>query len=387
MANYQFLQPYTFRSGVTLKNRIVIPPMTETMSFHDGNVTSDELNYFSIHTGGAGMFVTPVANVNALGKGFEGQLSVAADEFIPSLSQVAHTIQQNGTKAILQIFSAGRMSNSRILRGKQPVSASAIPAPRPHSETPHALTETEIEQTISDFGNAVRRAIIAGFDGVELHGANTYLLQQFFSPHSNQRTDRWGGSLAKRMLFPLAVIQCSQQVIAKYATKPFLLGYRISPEEVEQPGIRIADTLAFIRVLREQKLDYLHVSMGDAWRTSLNDKNDPQPLIEKIKAAAGPNLPLISVGNLRTPAEVEKVMAAGIPLAALGRESLAEPHWVQKVQAGEAAQLRYQISAADCAELGIQPPFWAFLSKLMGHHGNPDNQRQRDAQHLDKLFS
>lgn len=387
MANYQFLNAYKFRSGVTLKNRIVIPPMTETMSFYDGNVTQDEIDYFRIHTGGAGLFITPVANVNALGKGFEGELSAAADQFIPSLSRVAHAIHQNGTKAVLQIFSAGRMSNSQVLRGHQPVSASAIPAVRPGAETPRALTGEEVEQTIADFGSAVQRAIQAGFDGVELHGANTYLLQQFFSPHSNRRDDRWGGSLEKRMAFPLAVIQLAKQVIQKYAVKPFLLGYRLSPEEIEEPGIRIEDTLAFVKVLRQQQLDYLHVSMGNAWRTSLNDKSDSEPLIKKIQAAAGADLPLISVGNLRTPAEVEKVMATGIPLAALGQESLAEPHWVQKVMAGAEDQIRYQISAADAPDLGIQLPFWNFLTNLTGSKDKVGSNRKQDAKHLDKLFS
>lgn len=113
-----------------------------------------------------------------------------------------------------------------------------------------------------DFGEATRRAIQAGFDGIELHGANTYLLQQFFSPHSNRRTDKWGGSVEKRMTFALEVIKRVHETVEKYANRPFIVGYRISPEEIEEPGIRMADTLQFIDVLAEQPIDYLHVSMG-----------------------------------------------------------------------------------------------------------------------------
>ena len=91
--------------------------------------------------------------------------------------------------------------------------------------------------------STTRRAIEAGFDGVEIHGANTYLLQQFFSPHSNRRDDQWGGSLEKRMNFPLAIVDAVKQAVAKHAKAPFVVGYRISPEEGTNPGITLEDTL------------------------------------------------------------------------------------------------------------------------------------------------
>ena len=158
MTRYQFLQPATLKSGVTVKNRVVLPPMTECMALENGEVSRDELHYAAIHAGGVGLFITPVAYVNARGKGFEDQLSVDNDRFIPGLTKLATTIQQNGTKAILQIFSAGRMSNSAILRGQQTVSASAIAAPRPGMETPAELTDAEIEQTITDFSGKCHHA-------------------------------------------------------------------------------------------------------------------------------------------------------------------------------------------------------------------------------------
>lgn len=361
MTDYNFLKPYTFeKKNITIKNRIVIPPMTEEMSFSNGEVTSDELRYYHMHSGGAGMFITATANVNALGKGFEGELSVADDKFIPSLTKLAEAMHRDETKAILQIFSAGRMSSTAILRGQQPVSASAIKATRNNSETPRELTEVEIEQTIKDFGQATKRAIVAGFDGVEIHGANTYLIQQFFSPHSNRRTDKWGGSVEKRMTFPLAVVDEVQSSIDKYADRPFLLGYRISPEEIETPGIRFDDTLQLIDALRQKPLDYLHVSMGDVWRKSLNDKSVTKPLNLTIKEHLG-NLPLIGVGDIQTPKDAEKVLDEGIDFAAIGREILREPHWVQKVIDGDEDAIRYTISPEDHEELGLNGTFWDFL--------------------------
>ncbi|OIM02748.1 NADH-dependent flavin oxidoreductase, partial [Oenococcus oeni] len=258
---YKFLEPYTFKNGMTVKNRVVIPPMTEASSFEEGSITTDELRYFRIHSGGVGMFISPVANVSESGKGFEGQLSITDDRFLPGLTKMASAMKQGGAKAILQIFHAGRMSNSKVLRGTQAVSASAVAAERPNAETPRELTNPEIEQIIDDFGEATRRAIQAGFDGIELHGANTYLLQQFFSPHSNRRTDKWGGNVQKRMTFALEVIKRVHSVVTQYAKEPFIVGYRISPEEIETPGIRLADTMQFIDVLADQPIDYLHISM------------------------------------------------------------------------------------------------------------------------------
>lgn len=365
MNDYQFLQPYTFKNGLTVKNRITIPPMTETSAFEEGSVTTDELRYFSLHSGGPGLFISPVANVTPAGKGFEGELSVADDKYLPGLTKMASAMKHGGTRAILQIFHAGRMTNSKILRGTQPVSASAVAALRPHAETPRALTEAEIEQLITAFADATRRAIMAGFDGVELHGANTYLMQQFFSPHSNRRTDQWGGSLANRERFALTIIKRVKAVVDKYADRPFLLGYRISPEERETPGIRLADTLQFVDVLATQPLDYLHVSLGDAFQLSLNDPADHTPVIIQLRDQVAGRLPLIAVGNVETPADAEKVRDAGIDFVAIGRELLREPHWVQKVVAGDEAAIRYTVSLADLPELGITPAMWHFLMDHM----------------------
>lgn len=385
-ATYKFLEPYTFKNGITVKNRVVIPPMTEASGFEEGSITSDELHYFRIHSGGVGIFISPVANVSKNGKGFEGQLSITDDRFLPGLTKMAAAMKQKGAKAILQIFHAGRMSNSKVLRGVQPVSASAIAAERPNAETPRELSNAEIEQIIDDFGEATRRAIQAGFDGIELHGANTYLLQQFFSPNSNRRTDKWGGNIEKRMTFALEVIDRVHEMVEKYAKAPFIIGYRISPEEIETPGIRLADTLRFIDVLADQPIDYLHVSMGYAWRTSLNDKQDSEPIILKIKRRVNGRVPLISVGSVEQPADAEKVMDAGIDFVALGREILREPNWVQKVEANDEDSIRYTISIQDLDELGITPAMWQFLTVRLKSAMHISNQPDYDKdQFVNKL--
>lgn len=117
MAKYNFLTPFTLNNGVTIKNRIVMAPMTEMSSFENGIVTNDEIEYYRLRSGGIGMEITGCANVSDLGKGFEGELSASKDAVLPQLSKLAQAMKSNGTKAILQIFNAGCMTTSKILRG------------------------------------------------------------------------------------------------------------------------------------------------------------------------------------------------------------------------------------------------------------------------------
>lgn len=356
---YNFLSTYRFANGLEVKNRIVMSPMTTMASFYNGMVTKEEIAYYALRAGGPGMIVTGVANVSESGKGFEGELSITRDEMIPGLSKLAKGIQKDGTKAILQIFHAGRKSTSKVLRGEQPVSASEIAASYPaDSEVPRALTEKEILQIIEDFGEATRRAIVAGFDGVELHGANTYLLQQFYSENANQREDDWGGSREKRLKFPLAVIEKVNQVVAKYSKGPFLVGYRISPEEIETPGIRLADSLYFVDQIKD-KISYLHLSMGSYQRTSLNDKTDTRSLVSQFAEKTKGIVPLIGVGSVESPADAEAALADGADFVAIGRELIREPKWVQKAAAGE--PLRNTLSPYDLDELAIPGAMQEYL--------------------------
>ncbi|AXY58428.1 NADH-dependent flavin oxidoreductase [Acinetobacter chinensis] len=365
MSNYRFLSPITLPNGITIKNRVVLPPMTEQMSFEDGTITLEEIQYMQQRAGGVGLLITPVAYINKEGKGFEGQLGADDDDKIKGLSKLAHAIKARGAKAILQIFSAGRMTNSYITRGLQPVSASAVAAPRQGAETPRELSAAEVLNVIQDFAEATRRAILAGFDGVELHGANTYLLQQFFSPHSNRRTDEWGGSIEQRLNFPMTVIQEVMKIKQKFATPEFIVGYRLSPEEVEEPGISLDDTKYLVEKLQHTDLDYIHVSMGNVWRTSMRDQSNKQPIITQLKAVSTEK-PIIAVGNIRTPQEAETVMQSGIDLVALGHQLIIDPNWVEKVMSRHEETIRYQLHVADLDDLGVKPPFLEFIREMPG---------------------
>ncbi|MEC1156068.1 oxidoreductase [Cytobacillus horneckiae] len=191
---------FQFKNGVTLKNRVVMAPMTNYSSNEDGTVSKGELAYYARRSTGAGMVITACTYVTENGIGFPGEFAGYDDKFIPSFKQLADTIKGQGAKAILQIFHGGRECPPNLVPNGEIVSASSVPSPNRSGQEPRALHDDEINQIVKAFGDTTKRAIEAGFDGVEIHGANGYLIQQFFSPHSNQRADRWGGALEKTRL-------------------------------------------------------------------------------------------------------------------------------------------------------------------------------------------
>lgn len=355
---------FTFKRGLELKNRIVIAPMTTKMSFYDGVVTKDELEYYALRSGEVGAFITAAANVHEGGKGWDGELGVYDDRFIPGLAKLAATIKKNHTKAILQIFHGGRMTDSKVLQGLQPVAPSAVAAERPDAQVPRELTEAEIYEILDGFNQATKRAIQAGFDGVEIHGANTYLIQQFFSPHSNRRTDAWGGTLEKRYKFINELVDGVTKVVDESGVKDFIVGYRFSPEEYENPGIRLEDTLYLVNQLAEKPLDYLHLSLNDYTRVSVSENYQEQPIINYVKDTINERLPLIGVGNVRSKKDVDTVLETA-DLVAVGRSVLIDPQWTQKILDGQEDLIRTNLSHYDREELKISNGVWGFLQGMM----------------------
>lgn len=341
-------------------------PMTTWSGNADGTVSDAEIAYYQKRSQGLGIIMTAAAYVMPQGQGFAGQIGAHTEEMMPSLIRMVKTIQAQGAKAILQIYHGGRMSPPDVLPDKQPVSASAIPAVHGNTTVPRALTEEEITQTIKAFGYATRRAIAAGFDGVEIHGANTYLIQQFFSPHANRRDDRWGGSVEKRMTFPLAVTDEVIDTVTRYAESPFIVGYRFSPEEIENPGITMTDTLQLVETLATRKLDYLHVSTMNFWGGSLRDETDKKSRTVIIHERIGNRIPIMGVGAVHTPEEALQMLETGVPLVAIGRELLMEPDWVQKIQEGREDQIRTTLPKGAQQELVIPEGMWKVITGMKG---------------------
>ena len=355
------LSPFTLPNGSELKNRLLMAPMTTCSGYFDGTVSSELVEYYRVRAGSIGTIIVECCFIDDLGLAFPGAIGINNDAKIAGLAKIAAAIQAEGSKAILQIYHGGRMVDPLLIGGRTPVAPSALAAPRPGAATPRALTGEEVEATIARFGDGVRRAIQAGFAGVEIHGANTYLIQQFYSPNSNQRTDEWGGSRDNRAKFPLAVLDITHKMARQYADDAFIIGYRFSPEEMEEPGIRFDDTMYLLEKLAARGLDYLHFSLGASLRPSINDTRDPTPLIEKycaLRSDALAQVPVMGVGGVVNLADAEEGIRHGYDLIAVGRATIAWPDWTDRIARGDTLELF--IDSTQREALNIPEPLWRF---------------------------
>lgn len=360
-------EAFSLKSGIQLKNRVVMAPMTNFSSNEDGTVSDAEIEYYARRSGGVGLVITACIYVSPNGKGFQGEFAGDSDEMIPSLRRLAAAIKGKGAKAVLQIFHGGRECPPGLVPNGDVVSASAVASEQNNKGVvPRALSEAEIESIIRDFGATTRRAIEAGFDGIEIHGANGYLVQQFFSPHSNRREDRFGGNMDNRLRFPLAVVDEVKRVAAKHAKEPFLIGYRFSPEEATLPGITMEDTFRLIDELAQKDLDYLHVSLQEFWSVPRRGADESKTRLEWIQERVGHLVPVIGVGSVRTPDDALKALETGIPLVAIGRELIIEPDWVEKIAEGREAEIKMTISKNDQDRLVVPTPLWQTIMRVPG---------------------
>ncbi len=188
----KLFETVTLPNGVELKNRFVLAPLTHISSNDDGTISDVEIPYIEKRSKDVGLAINAASNVNDIGKAFPGQPSVAHDSDIEGLKRLAQAMKKNGAKALVQIHHGGAQALANLTPNGDVVAPSPITLKsfgQQHEHDAREITPKEIEQTIKDFGEATRRVIEAGFDGVEIHGANHYLIHQFVSPYYNRRND------------------------------------------------------------------------------------------------------------------------------------------------------------------------------------------------------
>lgn len=331
---------YYLNNKLKLKNRFVMAPMTTWSGEHNGAISEAELAYYKYRSTGVGMVITGTTYLEPTGKGFSGQFYGGDDSMLGSLKSLADEIHAGGAKAILQIFHAGRKANPKDMPDAVTLSASNIPGKRESDNVPKSMTINEIDRTIESFKKATIRAHKAGFDGIEIHGANTYLIQQFFSPHSNRRTDKFGGSLEKRMTFPELIVKSCLEAKADIDNADFIIGYRFSPEENSDPGISLNDTDYLIDELCKTDLDYLHISLSDYKQTSIREKTDDL-ILKRVVDVINNRKALIGVGSIYSLEDASQMMSLGVELAAVGRQLLIDGLSVDKWTNEEDAKTIY----------------------------------------------
>lgn len=365
----QLFQPFAFPNGITMRNRIVMAPMTTWAGNSDGTVTEDGLAYYRQRVGAVGLVITGCTQVQANGIGFTDEYASFDDRFLPSLRSLAEAAKSGGAPAVLQVFHAGNKAIPDLTPDGEIVSASnvAVSAVAPAvAPVPRELTHAEILEVIAAFGEATRRAIEAGFDGIELHGAHGFLIQNFFSPRFNQRQDQWGGSLENRMRFALAVVAEVRRVAELHAKGPFLVGYRISPEEPEADGLRIDEALVLIDRLIAAKVDYLHVSLASILTSKPIGNISTETIAQLVERHVAGRVPLFAAGGIMTPEQASEALASSLSGVAIGRALIINPDWVERAQAGDAASIRTTLDPAVVPDLVIPEKLWGIIRAVTG---------------------
>lgn len=330
-----------------MRNRVVHAPMSVAYADEDGRVTEKEIEHYGRRAqGGVGMVITENFAVSESGRQLPKQTYISDEEQqLPGLSALASEVKGHGALAVTQIVHAGRYAGPWDQYDEQRrLAPSPVPFPLVAEviATPQEITPEEIRQTIQDFGRAAEIAEKAGFDGVEIHGAQGFLIAGFTSPYTNRRTDRYGGSFENRIRFALEVVR----EIKGRVGEDFIVGYQLMSDELMPGGWGIGDSVELAKRLEREGINFIlpapstfealrrPENLGLLGRTmyALND-------VIAIRGAV--DVPVIANGKLEDPYVAEHALRYGEADAiGLARPLFADPDWVRKVEAGMMPEIR-----------------------------------------------
>ena len=296
-----------------------MPPMQSGRATLEGAVTNRLVNFYVRRSSALGLLIVEHTYVALAGKLSLKQLGIYDDALITDLGKLASSIHEIGAPAVLQITHAGGVANKTVIN-TEPVGPSARDKSR-------ALQKAELETVAEEFALAAGRAVKAGFDGVELHGAHGYLLNQFLSPLFNKRIDEFGGSLENRMRFPLMVVEKVRETL-----NGKLLLYRLGADDLAPNGIHIEESAAFAIKLEQAGIDIIDVSGGMCGadpKQLRHVKGYFIPQASQIKKTV--KVPVIGVGRITQAEQADKLVCDGlVDLVAVGRAFLKDPLWSEK---------------------------------------------------------
>ena len=350
-----------FRPGyigtLRLKNRIIKSPQTTALSNQDGTVSARTVNHYKrLAEGGVGLILVEYSYTDDdAAKSIHAQVGVSRREHIPGLGWLADTVHAAGAKIGVQLAHAGRQKYLGTAPIKSASEVSWSEVERQYGVRPQPMTKQEIEHAIDLFGDAALRLVLARFDIVEIHAAHGYLITNFLSPHTNRRTDEYGGSFENRARLMLRIVD---NVRAKIP-RDFPLSVRLSVVDYEADGIKIEETLELCRMLEKAGVDVIHASGGHHDRMEYEVSPWFMPHAphrwgwEKIKQAV--SIPVIGSGALVSPDMGAEVIASGsADFISLGRAMLADPDWARKIKEKRAAEIVPCIRCNDgCLHRGV----------------------------------
>jgi 2,4-dienoyl-CoA reductase-like NADH-dependent reductase (Old Yellow Enzyme family) len=337
-------EPMTVQ-GMTLKNRFVRSATHDGCSSEKGEITDKTLELYSgLALGGVGLIVTGFAYVHWTGPAFARQTRADSDDCIPGLKRLADKVHEYGAKIALQIAHCGRSAYAFRTRGETPLSPSRVDNDPSFTLSHRAMTGAEIEEVIDAFGQAARRGREAGFDAVQLHGGHSYLLAQFLSPRSNQRADKWGGSLENRMRFHVEVVKSVRRAVGADYPVLIKLGVQDTAENgmTLAEGCRVAQKLVACGIDAIEVSEGLEISRGNHIRKGIKTREQEAyyaPWAKEVKKAV--SVPIILVGGMRSFDIMEKLVTENYTDAiSMCRPFIREPGIVNRWQSGDRAPVR-----------------------------------------------
>jgi len=341
--------PLSFASGHTMKNRFMLAPLTNQQSHADGLFSQAEHDWLVLRAkGGFGAVMTAAAYVQPGGKGFEGQFGFDEDRFVAALAAIASDIQAQDCLAIAQLYHAGL----RAIPGRE------IVGPSDDADTGgRGMTTDEVEQMIEAFISGAERAQRAGFDGIEMHGAHSYILCQFLSAELNRRDDRFGGSLDNRA----SPIREAIAGIRARCGKQFNLGLRLSPEMMQLRTDEMVELVG--QLMAEGNLDYIDMSLWDCFKEANDEAFRGKTLTRLFAGLDRGNTRLGVAGQIRTGAAAQRALDEGADFVLVGRAAIAEHDFPERVRRDPSHEMPSPPFARDyLVREGVSPPFLEYLN-------------------------
>ena len=336
--------------GLELKNRIVMPAMGCSLAESTGEAGERIIRYYAERAkGGAGLIITEITRVDdETGVGTPNQLSVTNTHMVPQLYRLAEAVHAYDTKIFVQLHHPGNQTPSRLIEGRQPVSASNVTC-RVIGEEPRALSTEEVEGMVKKFVTGAVIAQKAGIDGVEIHAAHGYLVSQFLSPYTNKREDKYGGSFEGRMRFITEIIMG----IKAYCGPKFPISVRMNGSDFLEGGIDEAESIKMAKYLEQLGIACLNISCGmyDSGATIIEPsylhEGWKKHLAKGIKEAV--SIPVIAVNTIKHPAFAEQLLEEGVSdYVGVARGFLADPCWGAKASAGQDEKIRKCLGCMEC---------------------------------------
>jgi len=347
------LEPLSFSHGPTTKNRFMLAPLTNQQSHEDGCLSDEEFHWLTLRAkGGFGLTMTCASHVQEIGKGFSGQLGIWSDRHIEGLQRLSDEIKAHESIAVVQLHHAGMRSPEDVI-GTTPV------CPSNNEETgARGLTPAEVEALIEDFVEAAVRAEKAGFDGVEIHGAHSYILCQFFSSEVNHRDDEYGGSVENRYRILFKIIDG----IRARCREDFMLGVRLSPERF---GMQLGEVIEMAqRLMREDQIDFLDMSLWDVFKEPEDEAFHGRTLMSYFAELDRHNTRLGVAGKIRTPQDAEATLEAGADWIMLGRAAMLQHDFPNRYKADPTFKpVEPPVTRAYLTQEGLSPKFQDYIRR------------------------